>query len=120
MTATCLEPTFISLFAGIEAPRVGLERAGWRCLFENEIDPHKIKIIKKHFGEKELDCRDIRTIPSNEIPRSTLLVGGFPCQSFSTAGKRSGFADSRGTLFHEIVRVARDNRPKLLLLENQK
>lgn len=118
MTAITLEPTFISLFAGIEAPRLGLERAGWKCVWENEIDPHKIKVIKKQFGDKELDSRDIRTIPTSDIPSSTLLVGGFPCQSFSIAGKRGSFADTRGTLFQEIVRIARDKRPRVLLLEN--
>jgi site-specific DNA-cytosine methylase len=64
---------------------------------------------------------DIREIPISNIPNHDLLTGGFPCQSFSIAGRREGFQDlTRGTLFFEICRILRDKRPSYLLLENVK
>ena len=61
---------------------------------------------------------DARTIDPNELPDFDLICGGFPCQSFSIAGKRGGFNDARGTLFFEIARIAAVKKPKFLLLEN--
>jgi DNA (cytosine-5)-methyltransferase 1 len=66
------------------------------------------------------DTRDIRTVPTEEIPDHDLLVGGFPCQAFSIAGKRRGFDDTRGTLFFEIARILKDKQPKFFILENVK
>src|SRR5690606_30555359 len=62
----------------------------------------------------------ITQIDAKDIPDHDLLVGGFPCQAFSVAGKRRGFEDTRGTLFFEIVRIAKEKRPKAILLENVK
>ena len=67
-----------------------------------------------------IDTREIRTVKSSEIPDHDLLVGGFPCQAFSIAGKRRGFDDTRGTLFFEIARILREKKPRLCLLENVK
>ena len=61
---------------------------------------------------------DARKIDPNELPDFDLICGGFPCQSFSIAGKRGGFDDARGTLFFEIARIAAIKKPKYLLLEN--
>jgi DNA (cytosine-5)-methyltransferase 1 len=69
---------------------------------------------------KDIDTRDIRTVPTSEIPDHDLLVGGFPCQAFSIAGKRRGFDDTRGTLFFEIARILKDKNPKYFILENVK
>ena len=66
------------------------------------------------------DTRDIRTVPTSEIPNHDLLVAGFPCQAFSIAGKRRGFNDTRGTLFFEIARILKDKNPKYFILENVK
>ena len=66
----------------------------------------------------ELFFEDARKIVPEELPDIDLICGGFPCQSFSIAGKRGGFEDARGTLFFEIARIARVKRPKYLLLEN--
>ena len=65
-----------------------------------------------------IDTRDIREV--KDIPDHDLLTAGFPCQSFSIAGKRGGFTDTRGTLFFEIARIAKQKQPRLLLLENVK
>jgi DNA (cytosine-5)-methyltransferase 1 len=109
---------FISLFAGIEAPRVALEPLGFKCVWENEIDKNCCKLLKKHYGDKELVEGDIRNVDAKNIPDHELLVAGFPCQSFSVAGKRKGTTENRGTLFTQIVRITEIKRPKFLLLEN--
>jgi DNA (cytosine-5)-methyltransferase 1 len=67
-----------------------------------------------------VDTRDITTVPTSEIPDHDLLVGGFPCQAFSIAGKRRGFDDTRGTLFFEIARILKDKKPRYFILENVK
>jgi len=90
----------------------------YRCVWSNEWDKYASQIYKKHYGE--CDTRDIRTVEASEIPDHDLLCAGYPCQSFSIAGKRRGFEDTRGTLFFEICRIAKVKRPKLLLLENVK
>ncbi len=88
------------------------------CVYSNEWDKYASQIYKKHYGE--CDDRDIRTVKSSEIPDFDLLVGGFPCQAFSIAGKRKGFDDTRGTLFFEIARILADKRPRYFILENVK
>jgi DNA (cytosine-5)-methyltransferase 1 len=112
------ELTFASMFAGIEAPRVALEPLGWKCVWENEIDKNCCKLLRKHYGENELVEGDIRNVDTQNIPDHKLLVAGFPCQSFSVAGKRKGTTENRGTLFTQVVRVAENKRPQFLLLEN--
>jgi len=89
------------------------------CIGFSEIDKYAVQIYQRHFKEHKNygNCRNI--IP-DQLPDFDLLVGGFPCQSFSIAGKRGGFEDTRGTLFFEIARIVKVKRPKLLLLENVK
>lgn len=88
------------------------------CVYSNEWDKYANQCYRQHFGE--CDNRDIRTVPTSDIPDHDLLCGGFPCQAFSVAGKRGGFNDTRGTLFYEIARILADKRPRYLLLENVK
>lgn len=109
----------IELFAGIGGFRLGLERAGHTIAWANEWDRHAADTYDQNFGG-HIDRRDITSVPANEIPSHELLVGGFPCQTFSTAGNRQGFDDVRGTMFFEIARIARAHRPNYLLLENVK
>jgi len=89
------------------------------CIGYSEIDKYAISIYKKHFP-KHKNYGDITKIIASELPDHDLLVGGFPCQSFSIAGKRGGFQDTRGTLFFNIAEIAQIKRPRLLLLENVK
>jgi DNA (cytosine-5)-methyltransferase 1 len=110
---------FISLFAGIGGFDLALTRQGHTCVYANEWDKYAAQIYDKNFGHKP-DTRDITTIPDSDIPAHDLLVGGFPCQAFSIAGKRRGFDDTRGTLFFEIARILREKHPRLFLLENVK
>jgi len=88
------------------------------CVYSNEWDKYAASVYKKHFGE--CDTHDITTVPASDIPDHDLLCGGFPCQSFSIAGKRGGFNDTRGTLFFDIARILKKKQPRLCLLENVK
>jgi DNA (cytosine-5)-methyltransferase 1 len=89
------------------------------CIGYSEIDKYAIQIYQKHFPNHK-NYGDIKTINESELPAFDLLVGGFPCQSFSIAGKRGGFSDTRGTLFFDIGRIIKQKQPRLLLLENVK
>jgi DNA (cytosine-5)-methyltransferase 1 len=108
------------MFCGIGGFRLGLERSGWKCVWANDIDKYACQVYRRNFGNGELVEGDIRSVDADAIPDHTLLTAGFPCQSFSLAGKRKGFEDARGTLFYDIARVASAKRPPLLLLENVK
>lgn len=109
---------FIDLFAGIGGFRLGLETAGGKCVFSSEIDKHCQSTYKDNFGK--FPEGDISKIDANTIPDFDLLSAGFPCQPFSISGRQRGFDDIRGTLFFEILRIAKEKRPKVLLLENVK
>lgn len=110
---------YISLFAGIGGFDLALERLGHTCVYANDFDKYCKITYDKHFSTK-LDTTSITQINGEEIPDHELLVGGFPCQSFSVAGQRGGFADTRGTLFFDICRILTAKRPAYLLLENVK
>jgi len=89
------------------------------CIGYSEIDKYASAIYRYHYPE-HINYGDCRTIDPIRLPDFDLIVGGFPCQSFSIAGKRGGFEDTRGTLFFEIARIARIKRPGYLWLENVK
>lgn len=110
--------TFIDLFCGIGGFRIALEKKGLKCVFSSEIDPHAQEAYFNNFGEKP--AGDITKIPAEEIPKHDILCAGFPCQSFSAAGKRGGLEDTRGELFYEIIRIAQYHKPLVMILENVK
>lgn len=114
------EPVFdmIDLFAGIGGIRLAFQELGGRTVFSSEWDKHAAKTYRANFGESP--SGDITKIPLSDIPAHDLLVAGFPCQPFSQAGLKRGFADTRGTLFFEIARIVDAKRPRALLLENVK
>lgn len=114
------EIKFVELFAGVGGFRFGIEKVleNAKCVYSNEWDKYANSVYRKHYGE--CDNRDIRTVKAEEIPEHDLLVGGFPCQAFSVAGKRGGFDDTRGTLFFEVARILKEKKPKYVLLENVK
>jgi len=95
---------------------------GWgeppTCIGYSEIDKYAIQTYEKHFNHKNYG--DITRINEKELPDFDLFVGGFPCQSFSIAGKRGGFEDTRGTMFFEVARIVREKQPQTVLLENVK
>lgn len=110
---------YLSLFSGIGGFELGIQKAvpDAYAIGFSEIDKYARSIYQKHFPEHK-DYGDARDIVPEQLPDFDLLVAGFPCQSFSIAGKRKGFGDVRGTLFFEIARVLRDKRPRHILLEN--
>ena len=118
---------FIDLFAGIGGLRIGLERAGGKCIFSSEWDKYAQKTYHSWFGE--MPEGDIRKIRPDDIPDHDILAAGFPCQPFSIAGvskkkslgKAHGFNDeTQGTLFFHLATIIEIKRPPVLLLENVK
>ena len=79
------------------------KRRDYTCVYANDIDKYASAIYRYHWNDGTLYEGDIRTVDAAAIPDADLLVGGFPCQSFSIAGKRGGFEDTRGTLFFEML-----------------
>jgi len=89
------------------------------CVGYSEIDKYAIKVYERNFNG-HTNYGNATTINAKELPDFDLLVGGFPCQAFSIAGKRKGFDDTRGTLFFDIARILAEKKPKHLVLENVK
>lgn len=108
---------YIDLFAGIGGFRYGLDSLGFNCLFTSEIDKIPSEMYKLLHNETSIHG-DITEIDAADIPDHELLVGGFPCQGFSTNGTRLGFKYKTGNLFFEALRVAKEKKPKYVLLEN--
>ncbi|WP_199506820.1 MULTISPECIES: DNA (cytosine-5-)-methyltransferase [unclassified Psychrobacter] len=114
---------FIDLFAGLGGTRIGFEQAceelgfASECVFTSEIKPYAVEIYKHNFNDDEV-FGDITKIDEKDIPAFDYLLGGFPCQPFSNAGKRHGFEDTRGTLFFDIARIIKHHKPTGFLLEN--
>ncbi|WP_456325627.1 DNA (cytosine-5-)-methyltransferase [Desulfonauticus submarinus] len=109
---------FIDLFAGIGGIRLPFQELGGECVFSSEWDKFAQKTYAANFGE--VPHGDITKISTSQIPDHDLLLAGFPCQSFSQAGLKQGFNDTRGTMFFEIQRILAEKRPKAFLLENVK
>jgi DNA (cytosine-5)-methyltransferase 1 len=107
------------MFSGVGGFELGIGDRG-QCVGYSEIDKYAIKVYERHFEHEnygDATTIDVRRFNNNKFD---LVVGGFPCQSFSVAGKRLGFADTRGTMFYHIARILRHERPGHLLLENVK
>ena len=111
---------YLDMFSGIGGFRSGLERiGGFECVGYCEIDEYARRAYETLYDTKgEMCFEDARTINPDMLPDVDVICGGFPCQSFSIAGKRRGFDDIRGTLFFEIARIAAVKKPALLFLEN--
>lgn len=109
---------YFSTFTGIGGFELGIG-AKHECVGYSEIDKHACAIYQQHFPTHK-NYGDITKIDENTLPDFDLLVGGFPCQSFSIAGKRGGFSDTRGTLFFDLARILRAKQPRLFLFENVK
>ena len=108
---------FIDLFAGVGGMRIAFEKANGQCVFSSEWDKYSQKTYEANFGE--IPHGDITQIDERDIPKFDVLLAGFPCQPFSTIGKRQGFDHpTQGTLFDDVARIMRHHRNKSFLLEN--
>jgi DNA (cytosine-5)-methyltransferase 1 len=96
-----------------------IKRYHTTCIGFSEIDKYASQLLQIKFPNTK-NYGDATTIDEKQLPDFDLLVGGFPCQSFSIAGKRKGFADTRGTLFFDIARILAYKKPRNVLLENVK
>ena len=106
-----------SLFSGIGGFDLALVRNGVEIVGACEIDKYARSVYGKHFPGVKI-YENATTIEPKEIPDHDIFVAGFPCQSFSMAGNRRGFNDTRGTLFFEIQKIVKEKQPSILLLEN--
>lgn len=109
--------TFGSLFAGIGGFDLGFERAGFECRWQVEIDNYATKILEKHWPKVHRQ-RDIRECNASNLERVDCIIGGFPCQDISYAGRGAGLDGERSGLFFEAIRLVRELQPRAIVLEN--
>lgn len=116
---------FIDLFAGIGGFHLAFHENGAECVFASEWDAHaratyeeNFRAISPNLFESDNFAGDINKIDIAQIPDFDVLTGGFPCQPFSNAGRKKGFADTRGTLFHRIVEILNEKKPRAYFIEN--
>ena len=122
-----------SLFCGCGGMDLGLiggfsflgkmyEKLPFDIVFANDIEKSACEIFKRNFAFSP-DNRDVREVPASDIPEIDVLIGGFPCQSFSIVAqnpKRLGVKDDRGRLFFEMCRILKEKQPKIFIAENVK
>src|SRR5574344_914794 len=112
---------FFDAFSGIGGFKIALERVGFEGIGFCDNDKYANQLYLAFLANNnEVHYEDIRQIDTTTIPNFEIFCGGFPCQSFSIAGKRRGFEDTRGTLFFEVARILQDKKPKYFILENVK
>ena len=109
--------TVVELFAGAGGLALGLERAGLKAVMLNEFDKDCVATLRKNRPDWKVIRDDVHHVDFKNI-NADIVTGGFPCQAFSYAGKRLGFEDTRGTLFHEFVRAVKEIKPKIFVAEN--
>ena len=108
---------FIDLFCGIGGFHQALSDLGGECVYACDIDRNCREVYYENY--ELMPDNDITKVNPEDIPDYDILCAGFPCQAFSKAGKRLGFEDpTKGTLFFEIMRIAKSTKPKYMLLEN--
>lgn len=123
ITASSSKCKIVDIFAGMGGIRLGFEEAfndsgiEVECVMTSEIKPSAIDALNHNFNH-QLFYGDISEVEVEDIPDFDFLLGGFPCQSFSAAGNRDGFYDTRGTLFFEIERILKAKKPQGFILEN--
>lgn len=118
-----LEKTFAEFFAGIGLMRIGLERAGWRIAFANDIDEDKWQMYRDHFGDTgEFASGDVHALTESDVPTVALATASFPCNDLSLAGARKGLAGAQSSAFWGFIEVLTKmgprRRPPMVLLEN--
>jgi DNA (cytosine-5)-methyltransferase 1 len=109
---------YIDLFCGIGGFHQALNKIGAECVLACDIDKDCRQVYLDNYGIEPVN--DVKKIDENNMPDFDILCGGFPCQAFSNGGKKMCFADERGLLFDEIIRIAKVKKPKFMFLENVK
>lgn len=109
--------TCIELFAGAGGTALGMENAGLKHIFLNELDNDAVATLRRNVGEIKVVHQDVRNLSFKDLS-ADIVQGGFPCQAFSYAGNQNGFDDTRGTLFFELARCIKVVRPKIVVAEN--
>jgi len=107
------------MFSGIGGFDLAMRNLGHEIVGACEIDKYAQQIYRKQFPGVPIHD-DASKLQAESLPQFDVLCGGFPCQAFSIAGQRKGFKDTRGSLFFEIARIAKEKRPSILFLENVK
>lgn len=112
--------SLLSFFAGVGGIDLGFQQAGdFKVIYANEFDKYAKQTFEANFN-LEVDPRDLRDVPEDEVPFGDILLAGFPCQPFSVAGYRKGFEDERGDLFFDTLRIIIKKKPQVVFLENVK
>lgn len=106
-----------SLFSGVGGFDLGFERAGFEVAYQVEFDKHAQAVLKRHWPNTPL-FEDVRNVTATELPAVDVLVGGFPCQDLSVAGRRAGLAGARSGLFYEFARIIEETGPEWVVIEN--
>lgn len=112
------KPTVVSMFAGIGGICLGFKQADFEIVWANEKDAAACRTYRYNFGSEYLIEGDIRKVDMQQLPKADVLAAGFPCQSFSVAGLKKGFNDTRGQLFFEVIRAIEAIHPPVVFLEN--
>lgn len=108
---------FGSLFSGVGGLDLGLERAGWRCAWQVEVDDYARKVLRRQWPDVP-KFTDVRSVGSRELAAVDFIAGGFPCQDVSSAGTRLGLAGRRSGLWREFDRIIGEREPRGVLIEN--
>jgi len=111
---------FIDFCAGIGGGRIGLENIGMQCVGFSEINKETIKTYREFFGEEEKNYGDLTKIDCNDLPDFDLMIAGFPCQTFSVIGRRTGMKDRRGQIIFNLIDIMKAKKLKYFILENVK
>lgn len=111
---------FMDFCAGIGGGRIGLEKAGMRCVGFSEINSSSVRTYREFFGEDEKNYGDLMKINPVDLPDFDLMIAGFPCQTFSVIGPRTGMKDRRGMTIFGLIDIMTAKNLKYFILENVK